>query len=579
MKKTARPLAELKTRSAGMKTEKQGPAGVGLTKFTKVGGVLTKKLWLAPKGTLVSDGSACLMSHGTAERVRVASVGELAALIAKLCPSQAIALGTLRAGLPDKVEVTTEKKLNGVARPDIIARTGANIIYQGPAFALLDFDTKGMPPEVTGKLKQIGGFWSALLTVLPTLSGVAHVTRRSTSAGLFRADTGKPLRGSDGLHVYVEVTDGGDIERFLRTLHDRCWLAGLGWMMVSASGALLERSIVDRMVGGPERLVFEGGPILKPPLKQDRASRRPVAVDGEVLDTVTACPPLSIVETAKLEELKARERQRLAPEVAKARSTFIGVQAKRLAERTSKPEQDARKIIERECEGVLHPDVLLQFDDKDLSGCTVGDVLADPARFEGETLADPLEGVDYGRCVAKIMRRGDGTPWIHSFAHGRTIYELKLNAASVRKAMEEAGKNDVAKTFCRLIADADLDPEDLEELRQLTKKLSGVGLGVIDSMLTAARQKHNAKRADETRNRQQAARHDPRPMIAAPLLDGPFLPVMDVLNDVIGKVNAALPPLRDIDGITTRVRKLPIPNMHAFTQSEANAEQQGTTHD
>ena len=40
------------------------------------------------------------------------------------------------------------------------------------------------------------------------------------------------------------------------------------------------------------------------------------------------------------------------------------------------------------------------------------------------TLADPLEGVEYGRGKAKIMRRADGTVWIHSFAHGRTDYEL-----------------------------------------------------------------------------------------------------------------------------------------------------------
>jgi hypothetical protein len=92
-------------------------------------------------------------------------------------------------------------------------------------------------------------------------------------------------------------------------------------------------------------------------------------------------------------------------------------------------------------------------------------------------------------------------------------------------------------------------------------------------MLTAARQKHYARRADETRNRQQAARRDPRPTIAMPFPDAPFLPVMGVLNDVIGKVIAAVPPLRDIDGVTTRVRKLPIPNMHAFTQGEVNAEQ------
>ena len=103
-------------------------------------------------------------------------------------------------------------------------------------------------------------------------------------------------------------------------------------------------------------------------------------------------------------------------------------------------EAAARQVILRQCEGVLRPDIELKFDDPDLAGCTVGDVLADPERFEGETLADPLEGEEYGPCKARIMRRSDGTPWIHSFAHGRTIYELKHDAGSVRKAMEQGGE-------------------------------------------------------------------------------------------------------------------------------------------
>ena len=89
---------------------------------------------------------------------------------------------------------------------------------------------------------------------------------------------------------------------------------------------------------------------------------------------------------------------------------------------------------------MLRPDIELPFDDPELAGCTVGDVLADPERFEGETLADPLEGVAYGRCVAKIMRRADGTPWIHSFAHGRTIYELKHDATSRAQGDGEGGE-------------------------------------------------------------------------------------------------------------------------------------------
>ena len=63
--------------------------------------------------------------------------------------------------------------------------------------------------------------------------------------------------------------------------------------------------------------------------------------------------------------------------------------------------------------------------DKDLEGCTVGDVLADPEKFVGATLADPLEGVGYGTNCAKVMRRPDGSVWINSFAHGRAVYDLQ----------------------------------------------------------------------------------------------------------------------------------------------------------
>ena len=85
------------------------PLEIALTRFTKDDGPLTKQIYLAPDGTLVKDGSACVMAHGTAERVRVAGVVALGALIEGLTPSQALALGALRADLPDKVEVATKK--------------------------------------------------------------------------------------------------------------------------------------------------------------------------------------------------------------------------------------------------------------------------------------------------------------------------------------------------------------------------------------------------------------------------------------------------------------------------------------
>jgi hypothetical protein len=244
--------------------------------LTKLGGPLTKKIFLE-SGVLRSDGSACVMTRGIACRSPITCVGQLGVLIGSLRSDQAIALGSLRAGLPREVEVATKRVMNGAVRPDVISRSAQNIMFQ-PArygFVLIDFDTKGMPAAVAERLNRVGGFLPALLCVIPELGGIARLKRASTSAGLYHQRTGAPVPGSDGAHLYLSVRDVSDSARFLRALHDRCWLAGFGWMMVGAGGQVLERSIVDRMVGAPERLVFEGAPVLVYPLAQSVEARRP----------------------------------------------------------------------------------------------------------------------------------------------------------------------------------------------------------------------------------------------------------------------------------------------------------------
>src|SRR5215831_16622185 len=118
---------------------------VELTRFTKANGPLTKRISLTSDGAVKSDGSACVMAKGTAQRLPIADIAELAAVIGKTPSDQAIALGALRAGLPDRVQIVTKQKLNGQA--DTIARTAADINFRKAelALALIDFDTKGMP--------------------------------------------------------------------------------------------------------------------------------------------------------------------------------------------------------------------------------------------------------------------------------------------------------------------------------------------------------------------------------------------------------------------------------------------------
>jgi len=199
-------------------------------------------------------------------------------------------------------------------------------------------------------------------------------------------------------------------------------------------------------------------------------------------------------------------------------------------------------------------------------------VIANPEFYEGETLADPLEGVAYGRCVAKIMRRANGMPWIHSFAHGRTIYELRFDAAAVRKAMQQAAKDEVVATFALQAAGADIDAVDLAELRQLAKKLAGINLSAIDAAFKAAQQQQAAQNAKNTRAHQAASRRDPRPRIRAPLNDEPWLPQIGVLNEVIGAVVADMPPSRDIDDDAMSVRRRAIPDTHGFTSTNPEGE-------
>jgi hypothetical protein len=546
---------------------------ITITKFTSSTGPITKKISLKPDGTIAKDGSACVLSTGVADRIKVYGVEGLCLTIRSMTSEQALALGATRADLPDRVVIVTDDQLRHHSnKPNVVARTGENFVFgDGPAFALLDYDSRGMSAAVAAELKRIGGVEPALEMVLPELNGAARATRASTSAGLSRTDTGEQLPGSDGTHTYVMVKDGRDIERFLHALHDRCWLAGFGWMTPSKSGALLERSIVDRIVGGSERLVFEGPPVLVDPLVQDAKARQPEIKAGELLDTTLACPPLSLLETARLDELKRLERQRLEPEAAKARAAFIAEKAAEL-EATGVSAEIARRTSERWGQGVLLPDVVLPFDEAALTGVTVGDVLADPAGFEGKTLADPIEGIGYGRCKAKIMLRADGVPWINSFAHGGIRYELKLGARAVRKLMEAADVADVVEVYAKGVAGADLNAYEQTTLRLLAKKRTGAVMPVIDAALKAERDQQAAAAIQAKLAHQAARRLDPRPYLPAPLASDEWLPVMNTLNEVIGVASGNMPPVRDADDDMAKVRKRRIPETHAYSTEAKRTE-------
>jgi hypothetical protein len=544
--------------------------GAEITLFAKSGGPLTKKISLDSNGGILSDASHCFMTCGAASRTTIEDVNELGALMHGMLNNNALALGSLRAGLPRQVNIVTKHSLSNTTPLDTVARTKETLVYRSGAcgFVLLDFDTKGMPALVADRLNALGGFVPAIASMIPEVSHAARLLRASTSAGLYREDTHEALAGSRGLHVYLGVADVSDSERFLKTLHARCWLNGLGWFMVGVAGQLLERSVVDRMVGTPERLVFEGPPVLVPPLMQDQGAREPCINEGGWLDTAAVCPPLSTVEKSRLGEYHAKAAHALDREIDSARNRFLDEQTRTIAQRCGITVTRARHIASRQSHGILLPAIVLPFDDPALTGKTVADVLADPEAYEGETLADPLEGVSYGRCKAKIMRRDDGTPWIHSFAHGRTIYQLKHDAAAVHAILNAASQHDAISTLINHLLTADLDAVEIEELIASASRQTGIGILAIKRMHKAARKVRDEQEEEQRRQQRQAARSDPRPIVNAPKQDAPWLPEMRVYDEILCAVTDAVPPSRHADDELNCVRCTVFPGTHAFSSDD-----------
>ena len=166
--------------------------------------------------------------------------------------------------------------------------------------------------------------------------------------------------------------------------------------------------------------MFEGAPILRKPLGQDKDSRKPIAHDGKILSTRSVCPKLTAKEQKDVEKLKRRPRKRLEPEAAKVRALYIQARVRDMMKRTGKSEAECERILNDQYERqLLSGNIVLEFADKALKGCTVADVLADPSASKARGWPIRTRASSYGRSTAMVMlRRDSGEPWIKSFAHG-----------------------------------------------------------------------------------------------------------------------------------------------------------------
>ena len=168
------------------------------------------------------------------------------------------------------------------------------------------------------------------------------------------------------------VEDIADTKRFLTAAHQRCWLAGFGWYLISASGQMLERSVVDVTVAQPERLFYEGQPVLGRGLTQDAEARRARVVEGRVLDT--AAIVLTEAQKVELAELQAAERPRYGEQAGAVYKTWL---ARVGDNETNRLAAEHHQLL---------PDFALHFNNRALGMATVAEVLADVEKYANKYL-------------------------------------------------------------------------------------------------------------------------------------------------------------------------------------------------
>jgi hypothetical protein len=390
---------------------------------------LSKAFKLLPNGEIekLAGGQ---FAAGECRVVPIFDLNGFADILVRLTPSHALVYGVPINGA---TKLLSRKMFERAGSPaEATTRTKDAFAYgDGAGLMMLDYDA---PKD--GMALDRDGLVGAVKAAVSGLSSSQMLWFPSASSCIFNEDV--PLWGVRGQRLYLLVANAADIPRAGKVLLDRLWLAGHGHFEVSASGALLERTLFDGSVWQANRLDFAGGAHCTAPLRQDRGSPVLIAGDTTVVDTAVVFADLSLDELDAVREMKNAARQEMSSEAAEAREAWVET---RLLETLTKAERDDPALLEqaearlrRVLEGgELAGDFILHVEAKGgFEAVSVAALLENPARYDRKLTLDPVEP-DYGdrRTVGRLYLL-QGKPTLHSFAHGGKTYLLKRVMAEIQ---------------------------------------------------------------------------------------------------------------------------------------------------
>ena len=371
-----------------------------VTIVTSSTGPVNKKIYLQD-GKVCKDSKAQI-GQGFAKTVPANTALDLGRLIENLRQEQAIALGSLKV-LNKAFQLTTKARL----QLGSIARSQEFFHHTASAgWLLIDLDTKDLPSILKDKLKGCL-MLNLVFEIIPELLLSEILVRPSSSAGIISPDGSE--QNVTGLHIYVKISNQTQSRRLLQLMHDRCWEAGFGFFALASNGNLLERSLIDTSVYGPERLVFEAKPTVLPPL-----SKRPFT------DEVFSGSLLSSIREPNHEQvcyLKKEARETIKPEAQKAKRQHVENKTVEVMAETGLPRAKASKIVRQRLDGseFAEQDILETSRNRFEKVCDFLD-----KTFEPVGMPCPIEGSDYGSSTAYFYPVDNHRPYprIISYAHG-----------------------------------------------------------------------------------------------------------------------------------------------------------------
>lgn len=355
------------------------------------------------------------MFEGTAEKLNI-EFKQLAKIISDSKVNEALGFGVFSDSMPNTVPVYSRKRMiNGSGG---IVRSKEFLTYEPqPGVIMFDYDPgKGRTVLTPAELIHI------LSDVHEGFKSCAKIITTSNSSGVSSGDS---VAGSGGIHIYIPVYDASDIPRFGKVIFDKLWLKGHGYIELAKNGAMLVRSLIDVAVFSPERLDFVSPPILADKrLKYSKVE--PKFYAGGYLDT-NLCTDIPPTVKKRLEQTINQKKAELKPQQNRKIKEWSVDQVKRMVESGTSEAQAKRtisSILEKKTQA-LQGGFVLYF--TDYGPVTVDKLVSDMSFYDGKTLADPVEGPEYGRTTAIFYANleGSGKPFINSMAHGGCKYFIQ----------------------------------------------------------------------------------------------------------------------------------------------------------